>query len=368
MTPRNPRELLRGAFSLEKDQESGRVCRIACTYKHWTQDAFYLDKTRKVNRRNLGGIVARPLCVGKGSGIWEGLAASYLNLKSHWTRDPRYILLEKTQGIVGLVRRAFPLKKNTESGRLAASHFHFQLHWIEGVFYFRKTQGSWWGLRATRIFLETTRNPGGREQSHVSSQSTCTRPFIFAGWWRRCIWTRKRDGVGCSFSSRTHGCDVQTFLKKSTWMNAWQWMLTHCHVSSMWTRKSFSKVACRTPAQRMCQQWQKSRAPQKPGALFHVPCLFFSELNCSLCEMTFSSGLFSLINKLTFGIVKSVKHKSTNITFTTHSHRMALWAMLQYHQANWASFFDIQGPYQKGNWSHACLTQCMVFTGSRRHV
>ena len=49
--------------------------------------------------------------------------------------------------------------------------------------------------------LENTKNPGGREQSRVSSQSTSTRgPFIFPGWWRRCISIRKRDGVGCLLS------------------------------------------------------------------------------------------------------------------------------------------------------------------------
>ena len=49
--------------------------------------------------------------------------------------------------------------------------------------------------------LENKRNLGGWERARISSQSACARgPFIFAGWWRRCILTRKRDGVGCSLS------------------------------------------------------------------------------------------------------------------------------------------------------------------------
>ena len=165
-----------------------------------------------MNRRNLGGIVARPVCVGKGSGIWEGLAASYLEV----TLNPRYILLEKTQGIVGLVRRAFPLKKIRNPGGWPHHIFIFNYIELKGYFISEKHKEVSGGSVQRAFSLETTRNPGGREQSHVSSQSTCTRPFIFAAWWRRCEQGREMGWDVRFPSSRTHGCDVQTFLKTST--------------------------------------------------------------------------------------------------------------------------------------------------------
>ena len=203
------------------------------------------------------------------------------------------------------------------------------------------------GLRATRFFLGKHEESGG--------SGTITRKFTInihpPLYFRRVVeevYMNKEERWGGMFVFLPVGQMVVMSKHSSRHQLEWTHECSHTAMSLPCAHaKSFSKVACRTPAQRMCQKLQKSRASKTRSLVScAVPFVFGIKL-LPLWDDLFSRALFTLTN-LPLEIVKSVKHKSTNITFTTHSHRMALWAMLSSSQLSFFFWHRPRGLIKKG--------------------
>ena len=139
------------------------------------------------------------------------------------------------------------------------------------------------GIVARRVFVGKHKESRGSERKFTINMHP---PIYFRGVMEEVYINERWGGM---FAFLPVGHMVVMFKHSSRHQLEWVHECWHTAMSLPCAHvKSFSKAACRTPAS---SRVTKVTGPSKFGALFQVPCLLFSELNSSLCEITFSSGL-----------------------------------------------------------------------------
>ena len=148
------RRFLWGAFSLGKRNDIRQGLASSHVNSQWLVNLTRIvsEKTQWKWTRRMWQDSCDARFLWKRQGMWKRMAASHLNLQSHWTQD------------------AFDLRKHTESGsvsathvlvekrngireRLVAGHLNLQSRGTQDAFYLRKHKGIW-GVGTARIFIE----------------------------------------------------------------------------------------------------------------------------------------------------------------------------------------------------------------------